>query len=101
MAGNLRVQISVNAGPAKGQSFTFEQPDCFLFGRALDARVSLPDDPYVSRHHFVLEISPPDCKVTDLESKNGTYVNTLRLGGSSTRPGSGHVGPRTMESRLS
>jgi hypothetical protein len=100
MAGSLRVQISVTAGPAKGQTFVFEQPDCFLFGRALDARISLPDDPYVSRHHFVLEISPPDCKVTDLESKNGTFVNDVRLGGTATRPGVPVGLVRKMESRL-
>ena len=59
----------------------FEKPDRFLFGRALDARVSLPNDPYVSRQHFLLEVSPPECKVTDLNSKNGTFVNGVRYGG--------------------
>ena len=34
--------LTVTAGPARGQTFTFDQPDCFLFGRAADARVSLP-----------------------------------------------------------
>ena len=77
----MRVEISITAGPAKGQRFTFEKPDRFLFGRALDARVSLPNDPYVSRQHFLLEISPPECKVTDLDSKNGTFVNGVRYGG--------------------
>ena len=77
----MRVEISITAGPAKGQRFVFEKPDRFLFGRALDARVSLPNDPYVSRQHFLLEISPPACKVTDLGSKNGTFVNGVRYGG--------------------
>jgi len=77
----MRVEISIIAGPAKGQHFLFEKPDRFLFGRALDARVSLPNDPYVSRQHFLLEISPPECKITDLESKNGTFVNGVRYGG--------------------
>lgn len=77
----MHVEISITAGPAKGQRFTFDKPDRFLFGRTLDARVSLPDDPYVSRQHFLLEISPPDCKITDLGSKNGTFVNGVRYGG--------------------
>jgi serine/threonine protein kinase/pSer/pThr/pTyr-binding forkhead associated (FHA) protein len=77
----MHVEISITAGPAKGQRFTFDKPDRFLFGRTLDARVSLPDDPYVSRQHFLLEISPPDCKITDLGSKNGTFVNGTRYGG--------------------
>ena len=77
----MKVEIVVTAGPAKGQTFSFEEPDCFLFGRTKDARVSLPDDPYVSRQHFLLEIAPPSCRVTDLESKNGTFVNGVRFGG--------------------
>jgi serine/threonine protein kinase len=77
----MRVVISVAAGPAAGKTFEFDQPDVFLFGRAKDARISLPDDPFVSRQHFLLEICPPHCRVTDLESKNGTFVDGLRYGG--------------------
>lgn len=77
----MRISLTVTAGPSKNQSFTFEEPDCFLFGRAADARVSLPHDPYVSREHFLLEIAPPNCRVNDLDSKNGTFVNDLRYGG--------------------
>ncbi len=77
----MHVEIKVTEGPAKGQTFTFREPDCFLFGRAADARISLADDPYISRHHFLLEISPPDCRVTELNSKNGMFVNGVRYGG--------------------
>lgn len=77
----MHIGINVTTGPAKGEMFTFYKPDCFLFGRAADARVSLADDPYVSRQHFLLEISPPECKVTDLGSKNGLFVNGIRYGG--------------------
>ena len=77
----MKVIVTVTAGPAQGQAFTFEEPDCFLFGRTKDARVSLPNDPYVSRQHFLLEIAPTNCRVTDLESKNGTFVNGVRYGG--------------------
>ena len=77
----MKVSIAVTAGPAKGNVFTFDQPDCFLFGRTKDARVSLPDDPYVSRQHFILEIAPPNCRISDLDSKNGTFVNGTRYGG--------------------
>ncbi len=77
----MRINIDVIAGPAMGKEFTFEKPDCFLFGRALDSRISLPGDPYVSRQHFLLEMAPPECKITDLDSKNGTFVNNIRYGG--------------------
>ena len=77
----MQVEVYVTAGPAKGKHFTFDKPDCFLFGRATDAHISLPQDQYVSRQHFILEISPPKCKLTDLNSKNGVIVNGVRYGG--------------------
>lgn len=80
-ATSMRVEVKVVAGPAAGRTFTFDEPDCMLFGRSDDARISISGDPFVSRHHFLLEISPPVCKVTDLGSKNGVYVNGVRYGG--------------------
>jgi hypothetical protein len=77
----MRVEITFVEGPEKGRVLRFDEPDCFLFGRADDARISIPGDPHLSRHHFLLEISPPDCKVTDLDSKNGLVVNGVRYGG--------------------
>lgn len=77
----MHVEIAITAGPAKDRRFTFEKPDRFLFGRSVEARVSLPHDPYISRRHFLLEISPPECKLSDLDSKNGTIVNGIRYGG--------------------
>jgi pSer/pThr/pTyr-binding forkhead associated (FHA) protein len=77
----MRVEIHVTAGPIKGRRFIFDKPDFLLFGRATDAHISLPNDRYVSRQHFLLEISPPNCKLTDLNSKNGVFVNGIRYGG--------------------
>ena len=77
----MQVELYVTAGPAKGKHFTFEKPDNFLFGRAADAHISLPQDRYVSRQHFLLEISPPRCKLRDLHSKNGVLVNGVLYGG--------------------
>ncbi len=75
------VEINVTAGPAKGQRFVFDKPDYFLFGRASDAHVSLPNDLYVSRQHFFLQVAPPKCKLRDLDSTNGVIVNGVRYGG--------------------
>ena len=77
----MKITVEVTAGPAKGKLFAFEQPDLFIVGRAKDSRISLPNDPYLSRQHFVMELAPPNCKITDLDSKNGTFVNNVRYGG--------------------
>ncbi|GAK50001.1 serine/threonine protein kinase with FHA domain [Candidatus Moduliflexus flocculans] len=82
----MKVELLVTSGVAKGKRFVFTKPDCFLFGRAADAHISLPNDLYVSRQHFFLEIAPPVCKLRDLNSKNGVIVNGVRYGGKTPLP---------------
>jgi serine/threonine protein kinase len=76
----MRVEMTVTTGPAKGRRFTFDKPESFLFGRT-NAHVSFPDDQHVSRRHCLLEISPTECILKDLNSKNGVVVNGIRYGG--------------------
>jgi len=52
-------------------------------GRAEDCEVRLPNDMLhldVSRHHCLLDIDPPEVRVRDLGSKNGTFVNGTKIG---------------------
>lgn len=79
MAGKVTLQTV--EGPISGKSFAFEEHDTLLFGRSPECQACLPDDPKVSRHHFILEVNPPDACVRDLGSMNGTYVNDVRHGG--------------------
>ena len=76
----MSVEVHVTAGPARGQSFLFEKSGHLLFGRSLDAHISVPDDPYVSRHHFELRIEPPMCMLRDLNSINGVFINGVHYG---------------------
>lgn len=77
-----RVVIEVVEGPIKSKVFTFEEHDTFVFGRDPDCHAQLSDDDSTaSRHHFVLEVNPPDACVRDLGSLNGTYVNGVKHGG--------------------
>jgi hypothetical protein len=56
--------------------------DVFIFGRAADCGICLPeDDGLVSRHHLVLEVNPPVARIRDLGSLNGTRVNGRKIGG--------------------
>jgi len=75
------VQLRITHGAAKGKVFTFAAHDTFLLGRNPDCHVHLPDDPAVSRHHFLLEALPPQACLRDLGSMNGTYVNQHKVGG--------------------
>jgi serine/threonine-protein kinase len=76
-----KVKLTVTEGPMKGKEFVYDEHDTFLFGRQKDCHAHLPDDNCVSRHHFLLEVNPPDARVRDLGSLNGTIVNDRKHGG--------------------
>ncbi len=76
----LRVTFRVTAGPHQGQLFRFEGHDTFLVGRSKQAHFRLPQkDEYFSRIHFLVEVNPPQCRLLDMGSTNGTYVNGQRI----------------------
>jgi pSer/pThr/pTyr-binding forkhead associated (FHA) protein len=75
----MRVTLRVVSGPHIGRTFTFDQHDTFLIGRADTAHLCLPEDRFFSRHHCLLEIAPPRVFLRDLGSTNGTYVNGQRV----------------------
>ena len=76
----MLVTLAVTSGPLAGRSFPFEGHDVFLVGRSPNAHCRFPeDDPYFSRVHFLVEINPPRCRLTDMGSRNGTFVNGRKV----------------------
>ncbi len=77
-----QIILDVTAGPIKGQKFTFDNHDTFIFGREDDCHARLSkNDTTASRHHFILEANPPAATICDLGSLNGTYINGVKYGG--------------------
>lgn len=77
-----RVTLKVTAGPLAGRTFAYDRHDTFLFGRSPDCHAELSaDDTTASRHHFLLEVNPPQARLRDLGSLNGTHVNGVKHGG--------------------
>ena len=76
----MRITLCVIAGPHAGTEFTFDRHDTFLVGRSQHAHFQLPlKDKYFSRIHFMMEVNPPHCRLIDMGSHNGTYVNGQRV----------------------
>jgi serine/threonine protein kinase len=73
------VILEIVDGPASGRVFRYLQQDLFLLGRSDSADLCLADDSHLSRNHLRIEIDPPHCVVTDLQSANGTFVNGVRI----------------------
>ena len=72
------VRLEIVSGSLAGQHFVMSQPGSLLFGRGDDCQVRLLGDPKVSRHHCILEFRPPEIRIRDLASRNGTLVNNVR-----------------------
>jgi serine/threonine-protein kinase len=76
----MRVTLEVVEGPHLGRVFTFDAHDTFVVGRSARAQFPLrTKDKYFSRFHFLVEVNPPRCRILDLGSRNGTFVNRQRV----------------------
>jgi len=56
-----------------------------IVGRGADCDVVLPGDETVSRRHLRLDLQDGHWSVTDLGSRNGTFVNGRRIAADATR----------------
>jgi hypothetical protein len=92
----MQIDLRVLAGPYKGRVFSFTQADTFLIGRTIDSHLYLPEDKFFSRHHCLLEITPPHCRLRDLGSTNGTFVNGRRVAEASLQHGDEIQGGETV-----
>lgn len=63
------------AGPLRGATYSLDGKN-FTIGREPSSRLPI-DDQYVSRRHCVIQMEDGDLKITDLNSHNGTFVNTI------------------------
>lgn len=77
----MSIILQVSNPDGTSRSFELTEHDTFLLGRMKDCHLCLPDDPQVSRHHFLLEACPPLAALRDLGSMNGTQVNGKKVGG--------------------
>jgi eukaryotic-like serine/threonine-protein kinase len=76
----MRITLTVTEGPHQGQVFVFDGHDTFLVGRSKRAHFRLATkDRYFSRVHFLVEVNPPNCRLMDMSSSNGTHVNGKRV----------------------
>lgn len=80
----VSVTLSVLDGPAEQQEYVFDDRSTCLVGRSVDCGIHIPSDEpgamKVSRHHCLLDINPPDIRLRDFGSLNGTYVNDEEIG---------------------
>lgn len=81
------VVVEVASGPEKGRRLKFALKSSLVIGRGEDAGLRLPYEKNISDRHCRLEIDPPRCRLVDLGSETGTWVNHAQISRSDIRDG--------------
>jgi serine/threonine protein kinase len=77
------VTLTVVSGKLDEHQYVFGERTTCVLGRSRDCDPRLPDDNQhttVSRHHCLIDINPPDARIRDFGSRNGTFVNDKKIG---------------------
>lgn len=79
------IALAFTAGHLAGQRFTYAERTTCIVGRAAGCDLRIPAEGTdqkrtVSRHHCLLDINPPDIRIRDFGSRNGTYINGELIG---------------------
>jgi hypothetical protein len=78
-----KIVLTVTQGQNPGQEYVFDSRTTCIMGRSPDCNPQLPSDSQhltISRYHCLLDINPPDIRIRDFGSLNGTYVNGKKIG---------------------
>jgi pSer/pThr/pTyr-binding forkhead associated (FHA) protein len=88
-----RITLTVVEGPHRGEELSCVVRTQITIGRSEECTFQLRgayEDLLISRRHCLIAVHPDRVEIRDLESRNGTYVNSQRLGfpGDGERAGS-------------
>jgi pSer/pThr/pTyr-binding forkhead associated (FHA) protein len=71
--------LDILQGPAAGKRICLQGDQCLEIGRTGTADFSIPTDSHLSRRHFLLDSTGKACRIRDVGSSNGTFVNDKRI----------------------
>ncbi|MEO8052690.1 MAG: DUF4123 domain-containing protein [Acidobacteriota bacterium] len=75
----MQVILEATAGPATGRKILVPEGSILRVGRTARADYALGEDSYLSGQHFAIEYDGTQCRIRDLGSSNGTFVNGDRV----------------------
>lgn len=75
----MLVILEAVAGPIAGRLIEIRAGDALRLGRTAKSDYPIGEDPYLSGQHFSIECDGVQCRVRDLGSSNGTFLNGDRI----------------------
>lgn len=76
---NPGLRLELVTGPRVGECIPLSGHTTLFIGRGPGVQIALPGDALLSRVHFCVEHNWPLARITDLRSRNGTFLNDVRL----------------------
>lgn len=73
-----RLIVTVRWGRMNGRKVVIPEGGSLRVGRTVPADFEVPHDEHISKVHFALEWDGHSCKVRDLESREGTFIDGER-----------------------
>jgi pSer/pThr/pTyr-binding forkhead associated (FHA) protein len=82
MPSTVTLTLTITTGKLSGKQYIFDSRSTCIIGRGEDCNLQIADniDMTVSRYHCLLDINPPEMRIRDLGSLNGTIVNDKKIG---------------------
>jgi hypothetical protein len=75
----MQIFLQIRSGPNPGTPVTLVPGQPLRIGRNPKADHAFPDDKAMSSLHFAIDFGPKGCRLLDLESSNGTFLNGARV----------------------
>src|SRR5580704_18417515 len=75
----MLVILEATAGPVTGTKIEALEGSTVRVGRTAKSDYALREDSYLSSQHFAIECYGKQCRIRDLGSSNGTFVNGDRI----------------------
>jgi len=91
----MPVFLEVQSGPQAGSKIRLERGRILRVGRNDRADVAFPEDSHMSGLHFSLGWEGADCRISDLNSRNGVLVNGQTVIAGALRNGDSIVAGQT------
>jgi hypothetical protein len=79
--------LEVQSGSRKGEKIRLNPGQVVRIGRSTKADFAFSDDSHLSSAHFSIDCGANNCSVTDLSSRNGTFVNGQKVDAASLKDG--------------
>jgi len=75
----MRINLEIRSGPTAGYKIPITHGMPLRLGRNPKADHAFPDDKLMSSLHFAIDYGEKGCRILDLQSSNGTFLNGARV----------------------